>query len=128
MTDKRANLVPEHVQIARLMALVTIVRKILNTIVWLGLFLCTWLSIKEVAGEITIINAVIKYVSNRTTSSILIFLVIVALLIWCLFERALRYRKTKMMQSHIKALEAKFDSERTTSGLTPTGKTNPKDI
>ena len=82
MTDKRADLVPEHVQIARSMALVTIVWKILMTITWLGLFFCTWLSIKEVAGEITIINAVVKYVGNRTISSIVIFCVIVALLIW----------------------------------------------
>jgi hypothetical protein len=47
---------------------------------------------------------------------------------WALVERFLRRRKTEYMQGRIRELEELVDSRRTTSGLTPKGKTNPKDI
>lgn len=49
------------------------------------------------------------------------------LLTWALSERKLRQRKTSGMEGHIRDLETGHDPERTSSGLLPTGKTNPKD-
>ena len=127
MTDKRAKRTFENVQIVRLNALVNIVRLFVKLFIWIGLFFFIWLSIKELAGQTTIINAVVNYVSS-STASLVQFLVIVVLLIWGIIERVLRHRTTEKMRSHIKKLETKFDSERTPSSLTPTSKTNPEDI
>lgn len=46
---------------------------------------------------------------------------------WAVVERLLRYRKTEYLQNRIKALESRFDADRSSSGLTPKGQTNPKD-
>jgi hypothetical protein len=47
---------------------------------------------------------------------------------WAVVERSLRRRKTEYMQGRIRELEERLDPKRSTSGLTPKGKTNPKDI
>jgi hypothetical protein len=47
---------------------------------------------------------------------------------WALAERNLRHRKVEQMQGRIRALETACDPGRTSSELTPKGKTNPKDI
>lgn len=47
--------------------------------------------------------------------------------VWALAERWLRHRKVESMQGRIKELELAIDPKRTSSGLTPKGKTNPKD-
>ena len=46
---------------------------------------------------------------------------------WALAERWLRHRKVKTMQTRIIELKSTIDPKRTSSGLTPTGRTNPKD-
>jgi hypothetical protein len=46
---------------------------------------------------------------------------------WALAERWLRHRKVESMQGRIRDLELKIDPNRTTTGLTPKGKTNPRD-
>lgn len=47
---------------------------------------------------------------------------------WAVTERVLRYRKVESMQGRIRDLEKMIDPNRTSSGLTPKGKTNPRDI
>lgn len=47
--------------------------------------------------------------------------------LWGFAERWLRHRKVESMQGRIRELELGIDPQRTTSGLTPKGKTNPKD-
>jgi hypothetical protein len=47
---------------------------------------------------------------------------------WAVVERKLRHRKVEQMSGRIKELETRLDSNRSSSGLTPKGKTNPKDI
>ncbi|WP_338700787.1 hypothetical protein V5279_21520 [Bradyrhizobium sp. 26S5] len=46
---------------------------------------------------------------------------------WAVIERGLRYRKVEYFQNRIRDLELAIDPTRTTSGLTPKGKTHPKD-
>jgi hypothetical protein len=48
--------------------------------------------------------------------------------IWALVERALRHRKVETMQGRIRQLEQTIDPNRTSSGLTPQGRTNPGDL
>lgn len=47
---------------------------------------------------------------------------------WAVVERILRQRKTEYFQGRIKELESKVDPGRTSSKLTPKGKTNPMDL
>jgi len=47
--------------------------------------------------------------------------------VWAALERGLRLRKVDNMQGRIKQLEQMIDSNRTSSGLTTQGKTNPQD-
>jgi hypothetical protein len=46
---------------------------------------------------------------------------------WGVMERTLRHRKVAQMQARIKQLEMTIDPNRSTSGLTPAGRTNPQD-
>lgn len=46
---------------------------------------------------------------------------------WGGLERYLRHKKVEQMQGRIKELELKIDPARSSSGLTPAGRTNPKD-
>jgi hypothetical protein len=46
---------------------------------------------------------------------------------WGFIERSLRHRKVEQMSGRIKELETRLDTNRSSSGLTPKGKTNPKD-
>jgi hypothetical protein len=47
---------------------------------------------------------------------------------WAVVERWLRHRTVKSMQDRIRSLENEIDPNRSTSGLTPTGETNPRDV
>jgi len=47
--------------------------------------------------------------------------------IWALLERSLRRKKVASLQGRIRSLESGIDPNRTSSGLTPGGKTNPLD-
>jgi hypothetical protein len=46
---------------------------------------------------------------------------------WAAAERILRLRKVESMQGRIKELETRLDPNRSSSGLTPRGQTNPRD-
>ncbi|NOJ47823.1 hypothetical protein [Bradyrhizobium archetypum] len=46
---------------------------------------------------------------------------------WAVVERITRQRKVEQMQGRIRDLETRLDPNRSSSGLTPKGKTNPKD-
>lgn len=46
---------------------------------------------------------------------------------WAVVERTIRHRKVENMQGRIKELETRIDPNRSSSGLTPKGKTNPRD-
>lgn len=47
--------------------------------------------------------------------------------VWAIAERMLRHRKVESLQDRIKELERRLDPGRTSSQLTPKGKTNPYD-
>jgi hypothetical protein len=46
---------------------------------------------------------------------------------WGFLERTLRHRKVEKMQGRIRELETMMDPNRSSSGLTPAGKTRPED-
>ena len=46
---------------------------------------------------------------------------------WAFIERKLRHRKVEYLQARIRDLETERDPKRSSSGLMPTGQTNPRD-
>lgn len=83
--------------------------------------------IEALAGSNTslIIDTSMKFLANFTV--ILPAGIAAATSAWAVGERKLRQKKTGYLQDRIKQLEAGKDPDRTSSGLTRTGETNPKD-
>jgi hypothetical protein len=86
-----------------------------------------YLAIDSFAGKTTIANIAMKYLAGKESNFGLPWILASVLCIWAILERYLRIRKTESLQGYIKKLEKKLDPDRTTSGLLPTGETNPKD-
>ncbi len=85
-------------------------------------------SITVLAGKRTTASFVVELLrSNHVVYLILIGLSIM-LLVWGLGERALRQMKTAELQGRIRKLEMRIDPQRSTSGLTRRGTTNPDDL
>lgn len=91
---------------------------------WIALAYIGFLAVDTLAGRETTIWASLSLVKS---SRGLPWVLVVSLLLWAVGERKLRQKNIKSMESHIKALEKSRDPKRTSSGLLPTGQTNPKD-
>jgi hypothetical protein len=105
----------------RYRALVTLIRGATTV----GVAYCLYLSVNSIAGKTTVFSAVLSVLADLRIS-ILVTLTLAGCG-WGLIERMLRQRKTEYFQQRIRDLEKKIDPQRTTSGLTPKGKTNPQD-
>ena len=86
-----------------------------------------YLAVKELAGETTVANVVIMYFTSEDNDYGLPWFLAAIFAAWALFEAKLRRSKTRALQGHIQKLETLIDPNRTSSGLLPTGETNPKD-
>jgi hypothetical protein len=86
-------------------------------------------ALESLGGQNTAVSLVVSLILDAFVE--LKFVLIVTLagsaIAWAVAERWLRYRKVKQMQERIKRLETLIDPRRTTSGLTPAGRTNPRD-
>lgn len=91
---------------------------------WIALAYIGFLAVETLAGRETTIWASLSLVKS---SRGLPWVLVVSLLLWAVGERKLRQKNIKSMGSHIEALERSRDRKRTSSGLLPTGQTNPKD-
>lgn len=98
---------------------------------WFGIAFAVWMAERAVAslsGHSTsvVVNAAFRLLANlQLTVAIALT---GAATTWALCERGLRRRMVSKMQARIRDLETKADPDRTSSGLTPGGKTNPRDI
>jgi hypothetical protein len=92
---------------------------------------CASEAIRHLAGQQTgatisiVLNFLTKTGSGVTTGVSLVTAVLATF--YGLKERQLRYRKVEHLQGRVRELESKLDVNRTTSGLTPQGRTNPRD-
>jgi hypothetical protein len=86
-----------------------------------------WLAIRDLAGQQTSVtlSAALSILAEAKVA-ILVSLTGAAS-IWAIVERTLRLRKTEYLQNRNIALEKQLDARRSSSGLTPQGKTNPRD-
>lgn len=102
-------------------------RALIRALVWVALFYFMAQSVRELAGKDTSLFvkgtlaffADIKFVATLALAGCAAG--------WAFAERALRHRKVEYLQDRIKQLELRIDPNRTTSGLTPAGKTHPRD-
>lgn len=89
-----------------------------------------YLSIDSLAGKTTdvdIFNFIKIEVLSKPLPWWLSWALTLVFVLWAAIERALRKRKTKQLTKRIRYLESQLDSQRTSSGLLPTGDTNPSD-
>ena len=101
-----------------------IIYLLIRAAIWIALAYIGFLAVDTLAGRETTIWASLSLVKS---SRGLPWVLVVSLLLWAVGERKLRQKNIKSMESHIKALETSRDPNRTSSGLLPTGQTNPKD-
>jgi len=96
----------------------------------LAVIVIAWFSkqaIGDLAGHDTsvIVSAALSVVGNLKVA--LSMTLAGSAAVWAIVERSLRRRKTEALQGRIIELEQGLDPRRSSSGLTPTGKTNPRD-
>lgn len=101
--------------------------QIVNGAIWIALAYIGYLAIDSLAGKTTVANIVLKYLTAEESDYGFPWILVGAFAIWAVLERRLRKRKIESLQGHIRELEKRLDPNRTTSGLLPTGDTNPED-
>ncbi|WP_295815120.1 hypothetical protein [uncultured Nitratireductor sp.] len=89
-----------------------------------GLYIAQ-MAVVALAGEETSVSLLISVLADVKFAFTLTLAG--AAVAWAAVERHLRHRKVEQMQGRIKELELKLDPGRSSSGLTPQGKTNPGD-
>lgn len=84
-------------------------------------------AIVHLAGKQTEASFFFGYFTSQSNDFGLPWFVGTVACVWGFLERRLRLRKVETMQAHIKKLEIRLDPNRSTSGLTSAGQTNPRD-
>jgi hypothetical protein len=86
-------------------------------------------ALKTFAGESTRVEVAISLLLSVLAEMKVAFWISLAgaACAWGFVERTLRHRKVEQLQGRIKQLETMIDPDRSTSGLTPAGRTNPTD-
>jgi hypothetical protein len=97
---------------------------------WAGIAIVAWFAkeaVTSLAGQNT--SVLVSFVLNALVDIKFALAVTLGLvgMGWAFVERAFRYRKVEYLQGRIRQLETRIDPNRSTSGLTPGGKTNPQD-
>lgn len=100
---------------------------------WTGIVFCFYFvsrAVEALAGKNTnsmIIFKLMEYVDDSEVTDVFIFTTIISIA-WAFSERAHRHRKVRACYTRVRELEKRLDPDRTSSGLTPEGKTNPEDL
>jgi hypothetical protein len=105
------------------------VRTVVRGVCWVAAAYFGFGAIGQFAGESTDVNFALSLVISALFE--LKFVIAIALTgmacAWAAAERVLRHRKVEKLQGRIRELETAIDPERSTSGLTTKGQTNPID-
>jgi hypothetical protein len=91
------------------------------------IFWTIYLDVRELAGKQTDASFFFKYFVSKENDYALPWLVAVVTIAWALLERRFRKHKTQQLTARLQEMERRLDPKRSTSGLMPTGDTNPKD-
>lgn len=81
------------------------------------------------AGKKTEANVIVKYFTGTDSGwSVTVFgLLAFACMFWALIERRLRHSAIERLTERTEQLEKQLDANRSSSGLTPDGRTHPRD-
>lgn len=110
-------------------SITNLLSKALGVTLWLGVAYFTYLSIDSLSDTTTLVDAniIFSMFISRENDYGLPWLIAFISIAFGAAQTWLRYRKTEEMQKHIQELESHIDPQRTGSGLTARGETNPKD-
>jgi hypothetical protein len=88
-----------------------------------------YLCVDTLAGKSTLASFLVSILAPKENNILLWICIPVALgaIAWGSIERYLRQQKTKYLTERNAMLEKRIDPNRTSSGLMPTGDTNPED-
>jgi hypothetical protein len=89
---------------------------------------CGYLSVDSLAGKETEANILVKFLGNLSISQGLAYALAGASILYGMRERRLRKKTVERIHPRVQQLEKGRDPRRTSSHLTPTGETNPKDV
>ena len=115
----------ERLALARIEERYRTVRTLVKAVSWVGAVYLAREIVQVLAGETTrlvfelSVLADVRFALTLTLAG--------AATTWAIVERVVRHRKVEQMSGRIKELETRLDPSRSSSGLTPKGKTNPKD-
>lgn len=102
----------------------------IRTLGWVAIAWFVYLSVKELAGKDTWANIVLAIFAPNADrpNSVLIWQVLaLVVFLWAIAERKFRLYKVGRLSGRIRSLEEHIDPNRSSSGLTTTGETHPKD-
>ena len=77
-------------------------------------------------GQSTDVSVIVELFFSKGNDYGIPWIIVLILFGWGVLERRLRRDKTERLQARIVELEKIIDPERSTSGLLPTGETNPR--
>ena len=103
------------------------IRRVTPYIAYFGIAYCLYLSIDAIAGTTTSLNFIHTISLKLLDRSLPWWALTICFVLWALWERSLRRRKTQTLTTRIQELETRLDPNRTSSGLLDTGDTHPDD-
>jgi len=86
-----------------------------------------YLTIGELAGKVTFAQIGVAFLGNLTVSQSLAYIFGGGGILYGMRERRLRHKKTESMAAYSQELEKRWDLNRTSSGLSPSGTTGKED-
>ena len=89
---------------------------------------CFYASIKALAGQQTNANVFLSFFADFRISEVLAYIFGTGGVLLAYRERRLRQKTVKHVQGRNQQREKEIDPGRTSSQLTPTGETNPRDL
>jgi hypothetical protein len=127
----RAELEAENKELRRTKVTSGLTEIFNNLIRYTALVLCVYLgseSIQALAGQTTEANILVKFLGEFNVSQGAAVLFGAAGTMYGLAERRQRQKMIERLHSRIKYLERQIDPKRSSSNLTETGDTNPRDV
>ena len=101
-----------------------------NLIRWFGLVAIAafaYMSIDALSGKATSSNINVPFLANLRLRNLLPWVLALGAVVYGWRQRDLRKTTVERLQARIRDLERRYDPNRSTSGLTPRGDTNPED-
>lgn len=112
---------------AIMMKVLSLVGEGMKYVTWFALAKVGLDAVRALAGLDTKAQFILGWFTSADNDFGMPWVIAIGALILARRERTLRRNKTEQMQSHILSLETRLDPRRSSSGLTPTGDSNPED-